>query len=204
MKRLRDKYELKFRQLRKLVLDRDGRKCVKCGSVLSLEVHHVEGFMVEATDSMFTLCYLCHAIAPMGLVEFGKWMESGVSGLQMLRARMAANGFGWMREETALGFLATLHQVGYELRTSQLRLAREHRRKVHGRGEGVAPFGMLPGEAETLQKIVSLREVMIADKIANELNKSGILSRSGVLWRGSTIRKILVRERRSHGERKSA
>jgi hypothetical protein len=204
MKRMRDKYELKFKQLRKLVLERDGRKCVKCGSVLSLEVHHVEGFMVEETDSMFTLCYLCHAIAPMGLIEFGKWMKSGVSGLQMLRARMAANGFGWMRKETVLGFLETLNQIGYELRTSQLRLAREHRKKVHGRGQGIAPFGMLPGESETLEKIVTMRQTMIADKIAVSLNESGILSRSGTLWRGSTIRKILDRERRSHGERKSA
>ena len=53
---------------RKSVLKRDGFKCVKCGSVYSLQVHHVIPYSrldISAHDFIFngiTLCSTCHAL----------------------------------------------------------------------------------------------------------------------------------------------
>lgn len=80
----------------------------------------------------------------------------------------------------------------------KLRAARARMRSKGERCEGVKPFGTLPGEAETLEEIRSAHKSGIfTDEIAAMLNQKAIPARSGKLWRGSVIRKILARDRNS-------
>lgn len=49
---------------RKKALERDGHKCVKCGSTERLEVHHIKHRAEGGTDelhNLVTLCAWCHA-----------------------------------------------------------------------------------------------------------------------------------------------
>jgi heterodisulfide reductase subunit B len=62
----RDEYMEEFHKVKPQVLERDGNCCVKCKSILSLEVHHVDGYKNNDPQFLVTLCYLCHAVAPMG------------------------------------------------------------------------------------------------------------------------------------------
>ena len=52
----------KWKQIRKEVLERDGRKCVICGSKSRLEIHHktYENWKNENLDELVTLCKTCH------------------------------------------------------------------------------------------------------------------------------------------------
>jgi hypothetical protein len=170
---------------------------VKCGSNLSLEVHHIEGYEHNEPELLTTLCYLCHGIAPMGKGKFNQWLQFGESGIDVLQQRLIKNGLTTLTPDAILVFCSTLIELGYELRKSQLRRARERMRSDTGRCEGVKPFGSLPGEAEILELIVQKQKMrMKADKIASELNTNGHRSRSGKPWRASTIRKIVARVRR--------
>jgi DNA invertase Pin-like site-specific DNA recombinase len=63
--------------------------------------------------------------------------------------------------------------------------------------EGRHPFGWKPGEEPILKQMHMLKGLGMTPKtIAAKLNESGILSRYGLPWRGSTISKILARERK--------
>ncbi len=58
-----------YRQLRELVLKRDGWRCQRCGGASSLEVHHIRprsrlGHDVEF--NLITLCVTCHKEAHRG------------------------------------------------------------------------------------------------------------------------------------------
>lgn len=54
----------RWRRLRLAILDRDGRRCRKCGAAGRLEVHHVEpikyGGALFAPDNLLTMCRTCH------------------------------------------------------------------------------------------------------------------------------------------------
>lgn len=71
---LTSEYQLQFNRLRsgreykewrKTVLERDGHKCVDCGSVENLETHHIKSFhhhpelRLDVTNGQ-TLCKKCH------------------------------------------------------------------------------------------------------------------------------------------------
>jgi DNA invertase Pin-like site-specific DNA recombinase len=88
-------------------------------------------------------------------------------------------------------------ELDKSLLVNKLRKARQRKKAQTGRGEGVAPFGMLPGEKATLDKINELYKLRNnSDAIASYLNNfDHYNTRSGAPWRGSTIRKILARER---------
>jgi len=84
---------------------------------------------------------------------------------------------------------------------AKLRNARQRQRAETGRCEGVKPFGTLPGECETIERMRRLRRKPVGrDKrlsfagIAAALNSEGVLSRLGKPWRASTVGAILSRK----------
>lgn len=77
---------------------------------------------------------------------------------------------------------------------SRLREARQRRRRETGRCEGGRPYGSLPGEQETLDRIARRdRQGMSARDIAEELNLRIIRSRSGKRWSERVVRRIVNR-----------
>lgn len=77
----------------------------------------------------------------------------------------------------------------------KLRGARQRMKVSKGRCEGAKPFGYNSSELAALGIIASMRRVgHSADYIAEHLNAVQQSTRSGKPWRGSTIRKILVRQ----------
>lgn len=53
-----------WRNLRKAAIERDGGKCVKCGSTVRLEADHIipasEGGVEMSLENIQTLCHSCH------------------------------------------------------------------------------------------------------------------------------------------------
>ncbi|MFC1601367.1 recombinase family protein [Candidatus Sumerlaeota bacterium] len=82
---------------------------------------------------------------------------------------------------------------------SKLRVARERKRKRTGRCEGRLPFGLLPGEAETLNRMKQLNRKPRMGKrrsmaeIARKLNEEGRPTRTGIPWGRQSVRTILCR-----------
>jgi hypothetical protein len=62
--------------LRRRVLERDDFKCLKCGRMRNLEIHHIMPVVYGGIDifhNLITLCSGCHRFAPNDPVEFFKW-----------------------------------------------------------------------------------------------------------------------------------
>ncbi len=83
----------------------------------------------------------------------------------------------------------------------KLRAARDRMRQKLGRCEGRKPFGMKPGEAESLELIRELHrkprgsERRSYAEIAAELNKRGVKSRTGRQWSRGTVWAIVRAQR---------
>jgi len=63
-RRIREAPKL-YTELRRLILERDGWRCQKCGSSRNLDVHHVRGRSAlgdDAETNLITLCRECHQI----------------------------------------------------------------------------------------------------------------------------------------------
>lgn len=74
----------------------------------------------------------------------------------------------------------------------KLRGARQRMRAKNGRCEGRKPYGEHAGEQAVLERMRSLRQQgMAVDTVADTLNREGIKSRSGGLWYGATVNRIL-------------
>lgn len=73
----------------------------------------------------------------------------------------------------------------------KLRGARQRVKAKRGKCEGQKAFGELPGESEVLEIMRSIPGN--PKRIAERLNLSGHLTRSGKPWRGTTITRILNR-----------
>jgi DNA invertase Pin-like site-specific DNA recombinase len=74
----------------------------------------------------------------------------------------------------------------------KLRGARERQKAKTGRCEGRKPYGEHEGEQPILERMKALRASRMAvDTIAATLNREGVQTRSGGLWFGSTVNKIL-------------
>jgi DNA invertase Pin-like site-specific DNA recombinase len=75
----------------------------------------------------------------------------------------------------------------------KLRGARERIKETLGRCEGNKPYGSKPGEAEVLKRILadSKKPKYTANRIATELNRDGIPTRSGGQWYGSNVLRIV-------------
>ena len=54
----------KWRNLRKIILERDNHECQECGEIENLEVHHIISINKCGdkfdTDNLITLCHSCH------------------------------------------------------------------------------------------------------------------------------------------------
>jgi DNA invertase Pin-like site-specific DNA recombinase len=91
---------------------------------------------------------------------------------------------------------------------AKLRAARQRKKAQTGRGEGIYPFGhdpKRPEEKEVLALILHLEDgYMNSDELATHLNEKGFPSRSGQPWRGSTLRKLIARERSCNVVREKA
>ena len=84
-----------WRSRRYFVLNRDGNKCVKCGTTSALEVHHVnprKNAWNHSSENLQTLCVDCHS------KEHGKDFRK-----RAVRAKVAAT--------RRYGKLTTFHQV---------------------------------------------------------------------------------------------
>jgi DNA invertase Pin-like site-specific DNA recombinase len=78
---------------------------------------------------------------------------------------------------------------------AKLRGARQRKRAKEGRCEGAKPYGTLPGEAETLDRIQRMRSVgQTFQAIANALNTAGVAPRRSEQWHPFAIARILQRE----------
>lgn len=98
--------------------------------------------------------------------------------------------------------LIQIQSVFSELEKSRLvgklRSAREARRTRTGRCEGRKPFGTYAGEAETIATMRALRRSrrgkrMSFARIAVELNRRAVRTRTGAPWQTTTVRNILTR-----------
>lgn len=192
----REKFQYPFKTIKPLILERDGNKCVKCSLTLSLEVHHIEGYKHNNPESLATLCYFCHGIAPMGKEAFAEWLEHGQSGLKILQQRLAARGLRLDREQI-IEFCSVLIELDLDFRVSKFRIARERIRNSGVRCDGRKPYGTFDGEAEILARMTEMRvNGALSREIAEALNSAGTLSRYGKPWRASTIAKIFKRKTR--------
>jgi hypothetical protein len=79
---------------------------------------------------------------------------------------------------------------------AKLKGARMRMKARDGHCEGRKPFGYNEGEAETLERMKSLRAAgMGFDGIARELNAQGVPTRSGKPWHGVVLNRILTGKR---------
>jgi DNA invertase Pin-like site-specific DNA recombinase len=78
----------------------------------------------------------------------------------------------------------------------KLRGARLRKRAKEGRCEGRKPYGFYDGEAAALERAKALRaEGLGFDRIAARLNEENIPTRTGRLWHGVVINRILTGNR---------
>lgn len=190
----RDPHKSAFEAIKPTVLERDGNRCVKCSSTLSLEIHHIEGYRCNDPELLATLCYLCHGVAPMGKDAFDEWMINGQSGMNVLSQKLMESGLIFSHEHIHK-FYAVLNELNLDMRISKFRAAREYTRKNGARCEGRKPFGGHDGESDALLKMIELKAEGKNDcQIANALNRQNVPTRSGKNWRASVVNKIMRRQ----------
>lgn len=191
----RTAHETAYKAIRPKVLERDGNCCVKCGSSVGLEVHHIEGYKNNEIDKLATLCYLCHNIAPMGKFEFTRWLSIGEPGIELVERKFSQNGVDGLSRPIIWKILQSLIELGVETTKLKMKVGRDRVRKSGLRCEGQLPYGHKKGEESVLERMCKLRKSgMTFDGIADVLNADGILTRKGKSWMGCTIAKIVKRE----------
>jgi DNA invertase Pin-like site-specific DNA recombinase len=95
--------------------------------------------------------------------------------------------------------LGAVAQFDRAMIEAKLRSARHQMRVKTGRCEGAKPFGMKPGEEETIATILELRRRGWKTRtLADWLNASGRPTRSGKPWHFSTVAKIIANDIRRH------
>jgi DNA invertase Pin-like site-specific DNA recombinase len=96
--------------------------------------------------------------------------------------------------------LGAVSELDKAVLVAKLKAARRRIRKTGKRCEGRKPYGYRPGESEIVEKIKQLRrkprrgERLSFAQIAAQLNAEGVPTRSGGVWRASTIGAILGRD----------
>lgn len=88
---------------RKFILERDGYKCVKCGSVEKLHIHHIdESGQTEnpnhEVDNLVTLCISCHGRLHL---SSDNPMYKEVSEVEIIKYRK--QGLSWIEVSKKLG-----------------------------------------------------------------------------------------------------
>jgi hypothetical protein len=186
-----EKHKKAFEAARPAVLLRDGNCCAKWGSVLSLEIHHIEGYKRNEPELLITLCYLCHGVGPMGKESFDQWMLLGESGVEVLGRLLARKGLPRLKREQIFAFCSALLELGIDLNRSRMRAARERMKAIEGRCEGTKPYGHYPGEAAVLATMRDMRQTSTLAQIVTHLNSAGIPARKGGKWYVGTGGNIL-------------
>jgi DNA invertase Pin-like site-specific DNA recombinase len=80
----------------------------------------------------------------------------------------------------------------------KLRGARQRMKARTGHCEGSKPFGAAESHRGTIERILTLRGAgMAVDTIADTLNVEGLKSKTGGSWYGSSVRNVILRERRT-------
>jgi DNA invertase Pin-like site-specific DNA recombinase len=78
----------------------------------------------------------------------------------------------------------------------KLRGARLRKKARTGRCEGRKPYGFYEGEGALLERIKALRaEGLGFDRVAAKLNEQGVPTRTGKLWHGVVVNRILTGKR---------
>jgi DNA invertase Pin-like site-specific DNA recombinase len=96
--------------------------------------------------------------------------------------------------------LGAVSELDKSVLVAKLKAARSRIRKTGKRCEGRKPYGYRPGESGIVEKIKQLRrkprmgERLSFAQIAAQLNAEGVPTRSGGVWRASTIGAILGRD----------
>ena len=86
----------------------------------------------------------------------------------------------------------SIAQYDRAMTVAKLRGARERMRASKGRCEGRKPYGVRPGEAETVTRMRELRTIgMAIDKIAATLNAEGAKPRASERWHPTSVYRIL-------------
>lgn len=200
----RDRYMSEFTKVRPQVLSRDGNCCVKCGSTLSLEVHHIDGYKNNAPEMLVTLCYLCHGVAPMGKELFAQWLVLGESGVDTIRREIKGRNIPRMTRDQIIKFCEVLEKVGLVGNRRKMKQARDEMRDAGIFKDGRHPYGVKQGEEIILARMKAMRTQdppMCCEEIADILNAENIPTRmavnypqKGYIWKAPTIWKILSRE----------
>lgn len=81
-KSIRDTDKTAWKKLRAQIIERDNKRCLKCGRSTDLEVHHIHGILYGGTDepeNLATLCHVCHLewdVCESGLnLPFDEWVK---------------------------------------------------------------------------------------------------------------------------------
>jgi DNA invertase Pin-like site-specific DNA recombinase len=89
-------------------------------------------------------------------------------------------------------FMGAVAQYEKTMIVLKLRGARQRIRAKHGKCEGRKPYGHHEGEQPILERMKALRASGLSvDNVAAALNAGGVQTRSGGLWYGATVNRIL-------------
>lgn len=189
----RKQYSDDFAITRKQAIERDSTACVKCGYTRCLEVHHIYGYKDSRLESLRTLCYLCHLVAPMG-EEYFTWELSGSDGAHQALEKLNEKISIPFSEMYSIGVIYAICDFTWREGRIDLRGARQRMKDDTGRCEGRKAFGMKPGERSTLDRMRYLQRTGLNFvEIAASLNTDKTFTRYDKPWRASTVQKILSR-----------
>ena len=131
--------------------------------------------------------------------------QMGAHGIKLISATTGEDVTGSLDDpmrEAMVIMQGVFAQLDKKLLVRKLAKARAAKRAETGRCEGVKPFGAVPGERETLERILDLRRKRRGQRkrrsfaaIAERLNADGIPTRNGAPWKPATIYGIIRRER---------
>src|SRR5574337_75133 len=92
-----NKYGPEWVKIRKQILERDSKRCRKCGRSTDLECHHIIPLRQSGTnedDNLITLCYVCHReweVFEEGLTTpFTEWLALPPLALLLAMYRVAS------------------------------------------------------------------------------------------------------------------
>jgi DNA invertase Pin-like site-specific DNA recombinase len=92
--------------------------------------------------------------------------------------------------------MGAFHEYEKQMLVVKLRGARQRTKTKRGSCEGRKPYGLYPGEAETLKRIQELHASgKTVTDVAKALNAEGRKTRNGGEWLQPTVSKILIRNK---------
>jgi site-specific DNA recombinase len=144
------------------------------------------------------------------LVQCTLLAKLAAEGLTLIAANTGDNVTAALNDDPMRKAMIQIQGVFAELDKSllvrKLRKARDAKRKRHGRCEGVKPYGFLPDERETAERILKLRRRQVKGErlsyaaIAALLNDEEVPTRHGGPWHASAVQNIAKRPLPAVGE----